>query len=98
MHKYYDFKNNNVYISNTTYRPFFIHGPDGQDFSIILNNLNYKCDNTIAQQLRKDTANTKTKILYFKLLNFKNKNIHNIYVITIIIIIIIIFFVIRSYL
>ena len=100
MHKYYDIKNNNIYILNTNIQPFFIHGPGGQDFSIILDKLNYKHDKKIIDQIRKDTYKKIKRSLHFELLNFKKRIFHNrskIFIVIIIIIIIIISIIIINY-
>jgi len=72
IEKYYTVNDNNVNIKNTNIYPFFIHAPNANYISSILNKLNYKSTTIIDENIRKDYLYKFIKIIYYFLVNQLN--------------------------
>jgi len=84
--KYYTIEDNNLYVKNTSIKPFFIHAPNANFLNTVLIKLNYSYDDTVENNLKKDYG----KKVHTTTVNIINKN--KIYIIIIIIIILLLLY------
>ena len=96
--KFYTVENNKIYTKKIKKQPFFIHGPNNANLSVILEKLNYNPDKTITRKLKQEYKDKVVRIVWFDMINIINKSSNIISRILILILIIVIFFVIHSYL
>ena len=71
--KYYILRNNNLYTKDTNTQPFFIHAFNNCNLSTILNKMNYNCDSTIINNLKKEYLSKCIRAVYFPIKKYKYK-------------------------